>query len=433
MIKNLLIISALSTGALSASAQWTLSGGHIGDRQFTEKTSGIYELSLPGETIYGKFLLKNGDDIRYGAENTYVCGGVAYTLATSGDSLTMASSIVSPVLTLDTNTGTLTATGDIQPLYLFGNFKGNYYKIYKDVSPEAHYEGNGIYKATNVQMHGNALTVCQEVSPNSLIGSVTGDYIAPYRFSAVEKSTLKWNVPAAMEPCVRMAEKNFTLPEYFALIDVTVNMIDVTFEVTPVKLFNLNLENLYIIGSNIASPTAQSQWNDTGCPTGLLMDKTTEENVITFSLNDVAIRPATTDSEDPRGEIEFTSNLGSWDNIYSGYLWGWNLTTDTLTLNTDKIATAAILDTGKWTAPYSLPTGKYDITVIVQEKSAMQFRAVQTSTSAIEAVEADATDCNTPTEWYDLEGRRIAEPTGNGIYLRRQGRQTQKVWIFNCQ
>ncbi|MDE6384077.1 MAG: hypothetical protein K2K79_07005 [Paramuribaculum sp.] len=431
MIKKQLLSVALSTIALAASAQWTLSGGHVGDRQFTEKSSGVYELSLPGDTIYGRFLLKNGDNIRYGATNTYVCGGVAYTLASEGDSLMMASSIASPVLTLDTNAGTLTASGDVQPLYLFGNFKGNYYKIYKDVSPEAYYEGNGIYKATDVQMHGNDLTVCQIVSPPSLIGVASGDFIAPYRFSAVER-TLKWDEPAAMEPCVRLAEKNFSLPEYFALIDVTINMVDVTFEATPVKLFNFDLEKFYAIGSNISNESATSRWTDTGCTTGLLMDRTEEDGVITFSLSNVAIRStATADSEDPRGEIEFASNLGSWDEIYSGYCWGWNITTDTLTLNTNNVAAAVLRDTGKWTAPYSLPVGKYDISVTVREKAAMQFRAVQTSTSAVEAVKADEVDPNVPIEWYDLDGRRIAEPVKNGVFLRRQGQRTQKVWIFS--
>ena len=96
MIKKLLILIALSTSSTVASAQWILSSEHAGDFDFSEKSAGVYELSLPGDTIYGRFLLKNGEETRYGAENTFVCGGVPYTFATEGDSLMLASPLVSP-------------------------------------------------------------------------------------------------------------------------------------------------------------------------------------------------------------------------------------------------------------------------------------------------------------------------------------------------
>ncbi|MDE6782483.1 MAG: hypothetical protein K2J17_02050, partial [Paramuribaculum sp.] len=63
--------------------------------------------------------------------------------------------------------------------------------------------------------------------------------------------------------------------------------------------------------------------------------------------------------------------------------------------------------------------------------SATVLRAVQTSTSAVETVATDEAEYNSPAEWYDLDGRRIPEPAANGVYIRRQGSRTQKVWIFS--
>ena len=236
-----------------------------------------------------------------------------------------------------------------------------------------------------------------------------------------------------MEKCVRNSEKNFVISNYWSLIDVSVNMIDVTVEVAELKAFNLDLDNLYVIGSDIATASATSRWTDTGCTTGIPMARSEADGVITFAVDNLAIRPASADTEDPRGEIQFVNKLGTWDEIHSGYSLGWNNTTDTLALDASKIATTNVRANGKYTTPFSLPTGKYDITVTFNPTSAMRLRAVQTDTSALEAIEVDSADSNAPAEWYDLRGCRIAEPTNNGVYIRRQGQITQKVWIFSTK
>lgn len=421
----------MSSIALVSSAQWTLSGGHVGDRQFTEKSSGVYELSLPGDTIYGKFLLKNGADVRYGTNNTYVCPAMPYSLLTEGDSLMMASSIASPVLTLDTNAGTLTATGDVQPMYVYGDLAGGYWKSNHDGARELKYQGNGIYKG-EVQMSGTNFAILQALCPDSITeNSLRGDYVAYYRFAPVVNKKITYDTPVAMEKCVRGSEKNFILSGYWTLIDVTANMANVTAEVSEIKAFNLNIETLYVIGSDLATASATSRWTDSGCDSGIPMTRSEADGAITFAVNDVAIRATASGTEDPRGEIQFANTLGSWEEIRSGYSLGWTNTTDTLTLNASNVTTANVRDAGKYTTPFSLPTGKYDISVTFNPASATVLRAVQTSTSAVETVATDEADYNSPAEWYDLDGRRIPEPAANGVYIRRQGSRTQKVWIFS--
>lgn len=50
--------------------------------------------------------------------------------------------------------------------------------------------------------------------------------------------------------------------------------------------------------------------------------------------------------------------------------------------------------------------------------------------SGIEDILTDDTvDENAPVEWFDLMGRRVPQPDGHGIYLKRQGGKTTKVAI----
>lgn len=48
--------------------------------------------------------------------------------------------------------------------------------------------------------------------------------------------------------------------------------------------------------------------------------------------------------------------------------------------------------------------------------------------SGIEAPEADGWDADAPVEYYDLQGRKVANPT-TGFYIARQGALTRKVFI----
>lgn len=282
-------------------------------------------------------------------------------------------------------------------------------------------------------MSGTNFAVIQVLCPDYIKqSSLRGDYIAPYRFEALTKTVMPWDEAIGMKKCVRGQEVNFLVDGYYDLIDITVDMANVTVAASAVKLFNFTAERLYAIGSNIASESATSRWSDTGCSIGLLMNRTDEEDgIITFALNNVAVRAPLDDPDAQRGEVQFVSQLGSWEEIHSGYSLGWNEKPDSLTLNASNTTSASMRDNGKWTTPYSLPTGRYDFTATIRPSAFMQFRAVQTSTSAVEAVEVDEVDCNAPVEWYDLDGRHIAEPMENGVYLRRQGRRTQKVWIFS--
>ena len=420
MLKRLFFSSALAAVSISVSAQWSISGKNVGEHQFTEKSSGVYELSLPNDTIFGKFVIKNENNQYLGSENTYVCGDVPYTLSTTGDSLMLASTIVNPVLTLNVNANTLTATGDIQPLYIYGDLYNAYWKSYADDVFKLDYQGNGVYSGKDLKMAGVNMGVLQKCAPDSInTQELRGDYVAPYRFGPKEAGTIPFDEPQSMVKVVRNQEKNFSINNTYDVIDVTVNMVDVTFEASLVKSFDFTVDKLYVIGANIAGPTGVVKWTDNGCNNGLLMNREESDNEITFSLSGVAIRQSNDDSENPTGEFWFASNLGKWDDIYEGACFGRNTNPLELSLNSSKKASCTLYSNGKWTTPIILPTGTYDFTITVSPEKSMTLTAVQTDTSAIEEISLDDTEVNTNVKWFDLNGRSISKPSKTGIYIRQ--------------
>lgn len=430
MLKKLLIFAVVLTGGLSASAQWTLSGGNVGEKQFTEKSDGVYELSLPGDTIYGRFVLKNGSETRYGAANTYVCGGVPYTLATEGDSLMMGSSIVNPVLTLDTSGGTLTATGNVQPLFAYGDLRGKYWLSLPGEPDTLVYQGNGIYTGKNIEMFGHSISVIQKESPSYITtSSERGDYIAHYRFSAVKTTqNIEWGTPVPMARSIRNQELNFLLPDYNATVNVEVNLLNVTFEATGG--YSFSADRMYLISSNATKGNKQTKWNDDGCNSGLLMDYDLSDQVATFTISDVKVQSITDDPDDPRGDIKIVSSLGSWEKINAGYALGSPRTPKQLTLGANSSVSTGVNDAGQDSQPFSIPSGTYDFTLEVQPSAPARLTAVQTSTSGIDEVTDDKFDISAPVEWFDLNGHKISEPTKSGVYIRRQGDRSNKTYIL---
>nr|MDE5800145.1 hypothetical protein [Paramuribaculum sp.] len=289
MIKKLLTIAALSSAALTAAAQWTLSGEKVGDREFTEKSTGIYELSMGADTIYGRFLLKNGDDIRYGAENTYVCGGVAYTLATEGDSLMLGSPVVNAVFTLDIQAGTLTVNGEIQPLTLRGNAKGAYWNPF--VMLPLDYQDNGIYTCKNLQMNARDFTICMITAPTTMDFDAAASALVPYRFSGrtVKGSNpLQWGVPEDIYIAPRGSSVNLYFPVQTARVDLTVNLIDAT--ITATGAYYPPQSTLYLIGGDIAHESQEIAWTDQGCSAGIPMTRSELGDTVSYTLDDVKIR-----------------------------------------------------------------------------------------------------------------------------------------------
>ena len=438
MIKKLMIFAALSTVTISASAQWTLSSEKVGDREFTEVSAGIYELSLGADTIYGRFILKNGDEIRYGAENTYVCGGVPYRLTTEGDSLMLGSPVVNAVFSLDTSDGTLTVSGNVQPLTLRGNAKGAYWNPF-DMLP-LNYQGNGIYSCKNLQMNARDFTICMLTAPNTMEFDAAASWLVPYRFSGVTvtaSNTLKWGVPENMYIAQRGSTVNFYLPVFTAMVDLTVNLIDVT--ITATGSYNPPQSDLYVIGADIARGEETIRWTDNGCTKGFAMDRTVVADTVTYTIENLKIRAISTDDDDnvdgttPQGRIEIASNLGSWKDIQEGYCFCWERNPLIMTLNASNTATCNVRDAGSLIAPLQLPTGTYNLSIRFAPNSAPLLSAIQTDTSGIEGVTVDEIDSNAPVEWFDLSGRKIAQPTDSGVYIRRSGSVSQKVWILAGQ
>ncbi|MDE6384376.1 MAG: hypothetical protein K2K79_08545 [Paramuribaculum sp.] len=431
MFQKLLILATLSTTAFTASAQWTLSGKKVGDREFTEKSSGVYELSVGADTIYGRFLLKNGDDILYGAENTYVCGSVPYSYTTEGDSLMLGSPVVNAVFTLDTSAGTLTVTGDVQPLTLRGNAKGAYWNPF--VMLPLDYQGNGIYTCKNLQMIARDFTICMLTAPKTMDFDAAASSLYPYRFSGATvtaTNTLKWGVPEKIYIAPRGSSVNLYFPVQTARVDLTVNLIDVT--ITATGGYNPPQSTLYLIGGNVAHESEEIAWSDSGCAKGISMTRTEVGDTVSYTIDDVKIRTSVpdADTDSPQGQIEIASNLGSWQEIQDGYCFGWERQTRLLTLNANNTCSTGVRDAGDLATPLQLPTGTYNIALAFTPTAQPTLTAVQTSTSALESVIADEVDSNAPTEWFDLEGRKIAEPTASGVYIRHKGSVSQKVWIF---
>jgi hypothetical protein len=48
------------------------------------------------------------------------------------------------------------------------------------------------------------------------------------------------------------------------------------------------------------------------------------------------------------------------------------------------------------------------------------------SISGINDITVDSADSNAPVQYFDLQGRRVLNPS-NGLYIRRQGSATSKV------
>lgn len=434
MFKKLIITTVCASAALVSSAQWTLSSENVGDREFTEKSQGVYELSLGADTIYGRFLLKNGDDVRYGAENTYVCGGVAYNYTTEGDSLMLGSPVVNAVFTLDASAGTLTVDGDIQPLTLRGNAMGAYWNPFEMLPLE--YQGSGIYSCSNLQMNARDFTICMLTAPQTMQFDAAASWLVPYRFSATTVSgskPMQWGVPEKMYIAPRGSVANLYFPEYTARVDITVNLIDVT--ITATGGFNPPQSTLYLIGGNVAHGDQVVGWTDDGCNKGLAMTRTVNDDNdnVSYTIEGVKIRATSTDDADennPQGQIEIVSNLGSWQDIESGNCFCWERETRVLTLNSSNTCTTSMRDAGNLIAPIQLPTGTYNLTLVFSPTDQPILTAVQTSTSSLEGVSGDDADSDAPVEWFNLDGRRIATPAGSGVYIRRQGSTSQKVWIF---
>lgn len=433
MFKKLIITTVCASAALVSSAQWTLSSENVGDREFTEKSQGVYELSLGADTIYGRFLLKNGDDVRYGAENTYVCGGVAYNYTTEGDSLMLGSPVVNAVFTLDASAGTLTVDGDIQPLTLRGNAMGAYWNPFEMLPLE--YQGSGIYSCSNLQMNARDFTICMLTAPQTMQFDAAASWLVPYRFSATTVSgskPMQWGVPEKMYIAPRGSVANFYFPEYTARVDITVNLIDVT--ITATGGFNPPQSTLYLIGGNVAHGDQVVGWTDDGCNKGLAMTRTVNDDNdnVSYTIEGVKIRATSTDDadENPQGQIEIVSHLGSWQDIESGNCFCWERETRVLTLNSSNTCTTSMRDAGNLIAPIQLPTGTYNLSLVFSPTDQPILTAVQTSTSSLEGVSGDDADSDAPVEWFNLDGRRIATPAGSGVYIRRQGSTSQKVWIF---
>lgn len=74
--------------------------------------------------------------------------------------------------------------------------------------------------------------------------------------------------------------------------------------------------------------------------------------------------------------------------------------------------------------------GEVSIAYTDDPASAINFKVVLTSDpnyAGVESVIADS-DLNAPREYYDLNGRRVAEPS-NGLYIVRQGTKITKEYI----
>lgn len=432
MIKKLLILIALSTSSTVASAQWIFSSEHAGDFDFSEKTAGVYELSLPGDTIYGRFLLKNGEETRYGAENTFVCGGVPYTFATEGDSLMLASPLVSPVLTLDVNNSTLTATGDMQPLTVRGNIAGAYWNPF--VMEPLDYEGNGVYKCHDLQMIGSDFTICMMTAPKTLGFDEGASWLIPYRFSGKSvtgTNRLEYGVAEEIYIAERGASVNLYLPQYYAKVDITVDLkatptIVATGGYAPPQM------NLYMIGSNVALGGEIVKWNDNGCTKGFELTREEDEETqnVTYTIKGVQVRATENaeDSEPPMGQVEFVSDLGTWADIQGGSCFGWEREVKIMTLNSNDSCSTSLRDAGDLATSLSLPTGTYDISLLFSSTAEPIMMAKRVDVAAVGEINADEAE-ELPIEWFDIEGKRVSAPAKNGIYIRRHGRIVQKLIV----
>lgn len=433
MIKKLLILIALSTSSTVASAQWVLSSEHAGDFDFSEKSAGVYELSLPGDTIYGRFLLKNGEETRYGAENTFVCADVAYAFATEGDSLMLASPIVNPVITLDVNNSTLMATGEVQPLTVRGNLSGAYWNPFVMVPLD--YEGNGMYKCHNVQFNAADFTICMMTAPKTMNFDEAAASLITYRFSPKKtmnvSNRMKYGEPEEMYIAEPGASVNFFLPQYYAKVDITVDLkatptIVATGGYAPPQM------NLYMIGSNMALGGEIVKWNDNGCTKGFELTREEDEETqnVTYNIKGVQIRATENveDSEQPMGQIEFVSNLGTWADIKGHNCFGWEREVKIMTLNSNDSCSTSLRNAGDLATSLSLPTGTYDISLLFSSTAQPIMMAKRVDVAAVGEIIADEAE-DLPIEWFDIEGKRVSAPAKNGIYIRRHGRTVQKLIV----
>lgn len=83
------------------------------------------------------------------------------------------------------------------------------------------------------------------------------------------------------------------------------------------------------------------------------------------------------------------------------------------------------------TNPYSMEVGSNKGNILKVRSSMTGGEIAQLlfqadGTTRIESVVADGAEA--PAEWFDLQGRRVAEPA-NGLYIRRQGRTATKVLV----
>lgn len=152
------------------------------------------------------------------------------------------------------------------------------------------------------------------------------------------------------------------------------------------------------------------------------------KNITVSAITDLAIlingeRP-TDQSFDENTEITLTAPAGAV--IY--YAWVAN--------DPSVMADANAVDSYDWieapSNPYTMTVGNHKGELLKVRSTASDDKIAQLLfpedgvVTRIESVVADGAEA--PAEWFDLQGRRVAEPA-NGLYIRRQGRTATKVLV----
>lgn len=152
------------------------------------------------------------------------------------------------------------------------------------------------------------------------------------------------------------------------------------------------------------------------------------KNITVSAITDLAIlingeRP-TDQSFDENTEITLTAPAGAV--IY--YAWVAN--------DPSVMADANAVDSYDWieapSNPYTMTVGNHKGELLKVRSTASDDNIAQLLfpedgvVTRIESVVADGAEA--PAEWFDLQGRRVAEPA-NGLYIRRQGRTATKVLV----
>lgn len=124
------------------------------------------------------------------------------------------------------------------------------------------------------------------------------------------------------------------------------------------------------------------------------------------------------DSGDGNGYFQFATTLGdSWDVVNSGTRYG------ALTNNEAIVLGETTSMTNNWaggTQSWSVAPGEYKATVDVENCT-----VILTDATGIENIE---TEENTPAEYYNLQGVKVANPS-NGVFIKVQGSKASKVYV----